>query len=223
MAFYDPESQILFSGDFFGGLNRLGRVQIFAEETDWGGIAQFHQIYMPSREVLRYAVQQIRALTPPVKMIAPQHGFVIRGDLVSVFLDRMEQLLVGHDLLAMELDDLYGRQYRELVDFMIKEATVAVGEANIAAALKKQGFNDELEMQISRREGQWQVRHAPYVASAKIFRRLTSDKGSLFVNAMRDCVLHFCCENSIPVPAIGWGMESGRDSVASRTGNAVAE
>ncbi|MGB6044433.1 MAG: hypothetical protein WBF93_14845, partial [Pirellulales bacterium] len=42
MAFYDQELQILFTGDLFGGLNRLGRVHLTAEEDDWNGIAQFH-------------------------------------------------------------------------------------------------------------------------------------------------------------------------------------
>src|SRR5262245_17843248 len=223
MAFYDPELQILFSGDFFGGLNRIGRVQVFAEEADWGGIAQFHQIYMPSREILRYAIRQIRALTPRVKMIAPQHGYVIRGDLVPLFLDRMEQLLVGHDLLAIELDELYGREYRELIALMIKEATIAVGEAHAANWLKKPGFDDEAELQLSQRGEEWHVRSPPYVASARIFRRLTSDKGSLFVNAMRDTVLHFCCENRVPVPAIGWGMESGQHCSAPRAPGAAAD
>ena len=44
MAWYDPESRTLFSGDLFGGLNQLGRVHLFAEEADWGG-----DLAVPSR------------------------------------------------------------------------------------------------------------------------------------------------------------------------------
>jgi flavorubredoxin len=62
MAFYDPELRTLFSGDLFGGLNRLGRVHLFAEASDWSGIAQFHQIYMPTREALWYAIRSTARL-----------------------------------------------------------------------------------------------------------------------------------------------------------------
>lgn len=74
VAFYDPESRILFTGDLFAGLNQPGRVQLYAEEDDWPGIAQFHQIYMPSRSAVAFAIRQIRALKPAVRIIAPQHG-----------------------------------------------------------------------------------------------------------------------------------------------------
>lgn len=71
MALYDPEQRILYSGDLFGGLNQLGRVQLLAEESDWAGIAQFHQICMPSREVLRYAVRGVWASDSSSRLRVP--------------------------------------------------------------------------------------------------------------------------------------------------------
>ena len=207
MAWYDPESQILFSGDLFGGLNQLGRVHVMAEEVDWPGVAQFHQIYMPSRDIVRYAIRQIRALTPAIKMIAPQHGYVIAGDLVPLFLDQMEQLCVGYDLLAMELDQVYDREYRELVALVIDEAVAALGDTQVTALLAKTGVDDELELLLARRKGHWEVRLAPYTASARVFQRLTRGKGPLLTRALRNRVLRYCCERNVPVPPIGWGME----------------
>jgi serine/threonine-protein kinase len=208
MAFFDPESQILFSGDLFGGLNQLGRIQLQAQESDWAGVAQFHQIYMPSREVLRFAIRQIRALKPAVKMIAPQHGYIIAGDLVPLFLDQMEQLLVGYDLLALELEDLYDVQYRELVALILSEAIAALGEKHVATRLAASDIDDELALYLAKTSDGWRVRRAPYSCSAKVFRRLTHDQGPAFVNAIRSGVLGFCCENGVPVPPIGWGMEN---------------
>jgi serine/threonine-protein kinase len=208
MAWYDPESQILFSGDLFGGLNQVGRVHLLAEEADWGGIAQFHQIYMPTREILRYAIRQIRALTPRVKVIAPQHGHIITGDLVPLFLDQMEQLFVGYDLLALELDDLYSQEYGELVGLMITEATSVLGDAEVARRLRATDVDDELEQCLRETGGNWQVRRSPYACTVKVFARLIYDKEPKFVNAMRNEALRFCCERSVPVPPIGWGMES---------------
>src|SRR5262249_53897845 len=62
MAYYDPESRILFSGDLFGGLNAPGRVHLYGEEADWPGIVQFHQIYMPTCSAVAHAIRQVRAL-----------------------------------------------------------------------------------------------------------------------------------------------------------------
>lgn len=208
MAWYDPESQILFSGDLFGGLNQVGRVHLWAEEADWAGIAQFHQIYMPTREILRYAIRQIRALTPKVKVIAPQHGHVIAGDLVPLFLDQMEQLFVGYDLFGLELDELYSQEYGELVGLMIADAIMAMGDAEVARRLRASVVDDELEQCLKETAGNWQVRRSPYACTVKVFARLIRDKEPKFINAMRNNALRFCCERSVPVPPIGWGMES---------------
>ena len=208
MAWYDPESRILFSGDLFGGLNQLGRVHLFAEEADWAGIAQFHQIYMPSREVLRYTLRQIRALTPGVQTIAPQHGHVITGDLVPLFLERMEQLLVGYDLLALELDERFAREYGELIALMIDYSTELMGDEEVESRLSAADVDDQLPQSLAHVAGQWQVLQAPYACSAKVFRRLCQGEAGALTEEMRSRVLRFCSDRALPVPPIGWGMES---------------
>jgi hypothetical protein len=200
----------LFSGDLFGGLNQVGRTHLFAEEGDWGGIAQFHQIYMPSREVLRYAIRQIRALRPAVKIIAPQHGHIIAGDLVPLFLDQMEQLFVGCDLLALELDEQFERQYSDLVSRIIDDATTLMGEKQVSDRLSATIFDDELDQLLEKTNIGWRVHRSPYVCSVKVFFRLTYDKGPIVVNQIRNSVLGFCWESGVPVPPIGWGMEGGQ-------------
>jgi hypothetical protein len=215
LAFYDPESRILFSGDLFGGLNQLGRVHLFAEEADWAGIAQFHQIYMPTREALRYAVQQIRSLRPAVEVIAPQHGHVIAGDLVPLFLERMEQLLVGSDLLAIELDDKYAVQYGELVGMLIESARQVVGNEEVLQRLKA-ARNDELRQCLAFVGEDWRVARSPYVCATRVFARLGEHEEPTFVEALRDQVLRFCSEHGVPVPPIGWGIESREAGLGAR-------
>jgi len=94
---YDLESRILFSGDFMGGVAALG---LEATETNWPGIKTFHQLYMPSNDAIRLAIQKIRKLDPSPLMIAPQHGGIIKGELIEEFLSRMEQLQVGLDIIT---------------------------------------------------------------------------------------------------------------------------
>lgn len=93
---YDEKSRILFSGDFLGGLTFTP--QLFATSENWDGIRIFHQTYMPVQRAVRIAVDNIRKLYPPPKMIAPQHGTIIRENLIDEFLEKLYELPVGLDL-----------------------------------------------------------------------------------------------------------------------------
>ncbi len=94
---YDRDSRILFSGDLFAG---VAAPALTATASSWTGIKAFHQLYMPSNDALRLAVRRIRALDPAPETIAPQHGGIISGDLVAQFLEKMESLPVGLDIIA---------------------------------------------------------------------------------------------------------------------------
>lgn len=206
MAFYDPELRTLFTGDLFGGLNQLGRVHLFAESADWPGIAQFHQIYMPTREVLRYAVRQIRALRPVIETIAPQHGYVITGDRVPEFLDKMHELLVGHDLLAFELDERYRREYQLVLSQMIAWIRPLIGNAELHARLSPAG-GDDLTRHLKMRGNDYTLESEGYSAVAKVFHRLSANESQEFTNTLRSLVLAMCSERGLPIPPIGAGVE----------------
>ncbi|SKA19729.1 hypothetical protein SAMN02745119_03091 [Trichlorobacter thiogenes] len=94
---YDLETRVLFTGDFLGGIAAVG---LEATPSNWAGIKAFHQLYMPSNDAIRLAVQRIRKLDPPPLVLAPQHGGIITGDLIPEFLDQMENLQVGLDIIV---------------------------------------------------------------------------------------------------------------------------
>ena len=212
MAFYDPEIRTLFTGDLFGGINQLGRVHLYAEEQDWDGVAQFHQIYMPSREVLRYAVRQIRALDPPVEIIAPQHGHILVGDRVPQFLDRLHELLVGHDLLAVELDESYRQEYEQVVQELVAWSDDMIGGGEVAARLAPQASNDDLEQFVSVAGKDVVLKSEGYSVLAKVFARLSQGESAEFTNTMRNLVLSMCTSRAIPIPPIGIGVEAQPES-----------
>lgn len=100
---YDLESRILFTGDFLGGVEASG---LIATEENWAGVKAFHQIYMPSNEAIKLAVKKIRALEPAPLALAPQHGGLIKGDLIEFFLDKISELPVGLDIVTSVTDRL---------------------------------------------------------------------------------------------------------------------
>jgi glyoxylase-like metal-dependent hydrolase (beta-lactamase superfamily II) len=97
---YDPESGILFSGDVMGGLNTRRGAGISANEDSWKGIAQFHQIYMPSSLALRETIGRIGMMQNLPRIIAPQHGDIVAGQTVHEFMERLSRLKVGIDRLS---------------------------------------------------------------------------------------------------------------------------
>ncbi len=208
-AFYDPELRTLFSGDLFGGFNRLGLVRLEAQEDDWIGVAQFHQIYMPSREALRYAVRQIRALDPPVEVIAPQHGFVITGDLVPLFLDRMDSLPVGLELFTGQLDQSCLDRYREILQGVLEVADEVMGAEEVRRRLGDSEPRDNLQQFVSVRGETVRLEQQGYTAMALVFARLARGEPPEFANRLRDTMLQACAQAEVPVPPIGLGVAEG--------------
>ena len=96
---YDPESGVLFTGDFLGGTDSRTSDGIWADESSWDGISLFHQIYMPSSKAMKDSLDRIARLNPMPDVIAPQHGDPFRGDLIPEFISRLGSLKVGLDLL----------------------------------------------------------------------------------------------------------------------------
>ncbi|GAB4299697.1 MAG: MBL fold metallo-hydrolase [Myxococcota bacterium] len=128
---YDHETRILYTGDLFGGLSY--KADMFASEDYWDGVKAFHQIYMPSRKALNFAIENIRALDPPPLMIAPQHGSIIKGELVEYFLSKLSSLDVGLDLF---LSSHQKESYVTAMNEMLVEFNGIIGKEKMVAALK---------------------------------------------------------------------------------------
>ncbi len=219
MALYDPEHRILYTGDLFGGLNRLGMVHLLAREDDWAGIAQFHQIYMPSREVLRYAVREILSLRPRVEIIAPQHGHVITGDLVGQFLEQMHELLVGADLLASEWDAENLSGYRDVLQYLIEVAMEARGEMNVTGRLNAVE-DDDLHLHLQIRDKSVQLEREGHTALAKAFARLSCNEPPEYVAKLRSAVIEECEELGLPIPPVVYGYQ---DAVGEAGGSPASD
>ncbi|PMQ01998.1 MAG: histidine kinase [Dictyoglomus sp. NZ13-RE01] len=115
-ALYLPSKKILFSGDLFAGLSTKNTDDIFADKNSWAGIKAFHQIYMPSKPALVNAIDNIGRLSPLPEIIAPQHGDIIKGDLIIDFSKRINDLEVGLEYIQdMEKKkDLYIYAFNEI-------------------------------------------------------------------------------------------------------------
>lgn len=108
LLLYDPETGVLFTGDFLAGVNTRHGPGIYADASSWEGISIFHQIYMPSRAAVAATLARIAKLQPHPSVIAPQHGDILTGSLVGDFESRLSTLnlgaeAVGDDVVAKTL------------------------------------------------------------------------------------------------------------------------
>ncbi len=130
---FDEESRILFTGDLFGGITHSDG--LYATSVNWHGIRTFHQLYMPDQEALQNALDQIKNLDPKPEIIAPQHGALIKGDLIDELIEKLYDLPVGWSLLKslVKNKDFYIEAVNEIIDDIRKRA----GDDMIEMALRK--------------------------------------------------------------------------------------
>lgn len=97
---YDIENKILFSGALFSSIQyreSLLLSNIYASESDWHDMADFHKKNVPSNQVLQQALNQVRSLKPKPEIIAPRYGKMIGKNKLDFFIDSLYDLSVGID------------------------------------------------------------------------------------------------------------------------------
>ena len=102
---FDKKTKTLFSSDIFGAIS--DEFMLFAEDREeyYRGVELFHKHYMPSRVVLNYVLEKIEKLKPEI--IAPQHGSIIKKDMIPRIIERLKNLDCGLYLLDKEESDIF--------------------------------------------------------------------------------------------------------------------
>lgn len=200
---YDHEHRVLFSGDLFGGLTEAGDTTLWATEDDWQGVRAFHQLYMPTNRALARAVDTIRRLDPPVEMIAPQHGRVVRGELVAEFLERLERLPVGLDVLDEDQSTLAG--WNTVLDRVLETASLLLGHQAEIRLADRRSLSDTLSFDgVSPRIvalGRWTI--------AEVVAALTEGETPEIANPLKLEALHAAMELDLPTPEIQLSHDRG--------------
>lgn len=104
---YEPANKILFSGDIFGGIEESW--EFYADETYFEKAKQFHQEYMPSKDIFNYALGKIETLD--INLIAPQHGSIIEKKYISNLINDMKNLDCG-----LYIDNKYNLELLDTIE-----------------------------------------------------------------------------------------------------------
>ena len=100
---FDPQSQILFSSDLFGGFTD-GWKLVAEDESYFESMRPFHEHYMPSHDILLHSLLKLEQF--PLQAIAPQHGSIIPKKLIPYIFSELKKLQCGIYLLAQTSTDV---------------------------------------------------------------------------------------------------------------------
>ncbi len=119
----DEATGTLLSSDLFGGFTE-GHSLYLENEDSFSGIEAFHEHYMPGREFLLKAMLDLENY--PIKLIAPQHGLIIREKFIYEICDRLKNLECGLFLLQSGGDSfgslqIHNRVLKETMSSLVKE------------------------------------------------------------------------------------------------------
>jgi serine/threonine-protein kinase len=206
---YDPETRVLFSGDLLGGITGPEVRDLWADEADWSGVRAFHQAYMPTNRALASAVKAIQRLDPPVEIIAPQHGRLLRGPLVQSFLQRLERLPVGVDVMDEigEGDDAM-TAWSSVLNRVLYTARMILGD-EVDDLLDGA---PELRDCCTRKDGRFEVVSAGRWTISTVVRLLTAGGDPALSNPIRLEAVHACEELELPSPDV---LLDGEQSIAA--------
>jgi len=145
---FDEQSGTLFSSDLFGGF--ADDHTLFADSMAYfEQMRAFHEHYMPSGDILAYALEEIRQL--PMRRVAPQHGLVIPEDLILPLVDQLSQLecgiyLLARDDLGLEFLLAAKRAVDDVVETLVREGDFSVVVAHLADITKELLGTEFLEL-----------------------------------------------------------------------------
>ncbi|APR76845.1 beta-lactamase domain protein [Minicystis rosea] len=209
---YDPATRVLFSGDLLGGITEPGERDLWADEGDWSGIRAFHQLYMPTNRAIAAAARAIQRLDPFPEIIAPQHGRLLRGAVLRRFLERLEHLPVGLDILddVGEGADALAA-WSSALNRVLHTARLVLGD-EVDRLL---AHTSELEDCCTFRGERAAVTSAGRWALGTAVRLLTEGRSPTIANPIRLEAVHACEDLELPSPDL---MLEGEQSIVASSG-----
>ena len=102
---FDKKTKTLFSSDIMGAISDDFMFYAVDDPKYYEGLKLFHKHYMPSTVILDFALRQIESKNP--ELIAPQHGSIIKKEMIPKVINALKNLECGLYLLDERETDLF--------------------------------------------------------------------------------------------------------------------
>ena len=140
---FDPKTKTIFSSDIFGAIS--DKFFLFAEDREdyYKGVEFFHRHYMPSKVILQNALKEIKSKNP--KLIAPQHGSIIKEGMINKVMSRLENLDCGIYMLDVAKEETDIKVLAKVEDWARKLFDLVVFSSDFQNILKILHFSLQRE------------------------------------------------------------------------------
>ncbi len=99
LSSYETAAAVMFTCDLFGGFSDATALWA-TDSSDFEAMRSYHEHYMPSGDILRAGLENLRRRWPDARVIAPQHGRLIPAPLIGEMFHRLSALECGIFRLA---------------------------------------------------------------------------------------------------------------------------
>nr|WP_319472993.1 diguanylate cyclase [uncultured Sphaerochaeta sp.] len=139
---YLPKQQVLLSGDLFGSVT--ADWHLYADEDYLDGMIAFHEVYMPSHDILTSAMDLLDSY--PLNMICPQHGSILRRTLIEEAISTLKTTPCGLFLETQTKDLNEEGGVRSLLDQILTRLITIHGVEEIRATFKQSPFSIDMKL-----------------------------------------------------------------------------
>jgi len=132
---YLPEQQALISGDLFGSIT--ADWHLYADENYLDGMKAFHEVYMPSHEILAAAMEGLESY--PIRLICSQHGSIIK-EHIELYITTLKTMPCGLFLEPKRLRLPSDGGVRSLLDQVVLRLITIYGQQEIKKTFENSPF-----------------------------------------------------------------------------------
>jgi diguanylate cyclase (GGDEF)-like protein len=139
---YLPKLQVLVSGDLFGSIT--ADWHLFADENYLDGMVAFHEVYMPSHDILASAMDLLDSY--PLELICPQHGSILREALIEEAIKTLKTIPCGLFLETPVKNLSEVGDIKSLLDQVLTRLITIHGASEIRAVFKQSPFTVDTKL-----------------------------------------------------------------------------
>lgn len=189
---YDKQTKTLLSSDLFGGFSNNG--ELYASKDYIEKVKAFHEHYMPSNDILRPVMELL--LLMDIRMIAPQHGSIIRQDIPK-YIKALRDLECGTFMKSVTKNLKESGGYAGISELILKRYATIYSREELVEAIS--------DLDLVLKDGTTEIEDYSYSGAElwdKLFERIYLNKGLNWLLVIEPLVHKLAKEYEVPLPQI---------------------
>lgn len=188
---YDYQTKILFSSDLFGAFSF--EWSLYAKDDYIEKMKTFHEHYMPSNSIIRPVMEQFLGMD--IAMIAPQHGSVIKQNIVA-HIKVLRDLECGTLLNPIKRDLAKSGGYMGICSAVLKRLGSIFNQESVREVLA------DLELTLDENLNITDYNVTGNVLWNMMFERILARKGTTWLMVIEPLTETLSKEYDIPMPEV---------------------